>query len=73
MFFKKKTAYTLKIAGMHCVNCQNKVYKAISLVKGVKDVKVNLETKEAVFLAKENFELEKVLKAVEEAGFTAIK
>lgn len=62
---------TIDIEGMHCEHCVANVTKALEGVGGVRNVKVSLEegkaTLEAGMLASD----EKLIAAVEEAGFKA--
>ncbi len=64
----------IKIEGMSCGHCQATVEKAISSVTGVKQVKVNLEDKNAVVDYNPSETDIKALKAaVDEAGYTVVE
>lgn len=63
---------TFNIEGMTCGHCQMTVADALKDVKGVKEVEVNLEKNTAKVLFKEEKSDEnKLIKAVEEAGYKA--
>ncbi|WP_275425591.1 heavy-metal-associated domain-containing protein [Methanosarcina horonobensis] len=72
---KRKGAVSLaqeiiRIEGMECNHCVIKVGRAIASVKGVTEVDVNLETKEAVVEFEETrTDLEQIRAAVREAGY----
>jgi Cu+-exporting ATPase len=42
-----RMAETIKVKGMHCVSCENKVKEAILSVKGVKTAKVDYTSEKA--------------------------
>ncbi len=64
----------LEVDGMSCMHCVGKVTKIISGFKSAKDVKVDLEKKEAKFSFDEKAEkLEDIIGAVKKAGFEAKK
>ncbi|HEY5775093.1 MAG TPA: heavy metal-associated domain-containing protein, partial [Xanthomonadales bacterium] len=43
---KSNTSTLLKIEGMHCASCQRPIEKALRETPGVKDVSVNLASRE---------------------------
>jgi copper chaperone len=61
---------TLKVEGLHCNGCVRTVTNAIKRVAGVSEANVSLENEEAIieFDEKET-DLEKIRKAVDEAGY----
>lgn len=59
----------VRVEGMHCLHCADKVEKSLSAVEGVKSAKVNLEKKIAVVKTKTPITEEAAKKAIEEAGF----
>ncbi len=63
---------TLNVEGMTCGHCQMTVANALKKVSGVKEVEVNLETNSALvqFKAGKTSD-EKLIKAIEEAGYKA--
>ena len=63
---------TLSISGMNCQGCASSVHKALSVIKGVSDVKVDLEAgKATMFHDPVVVPVEKLVEAVEDAGFEA--
>ncbi len=63
----------LDIEGMTCGHCQMTVANALKKVSGVKEVEVNLETNKANISFKEGkTSTEKLIKAVEDAGYKAV-
>lgn len=46
--FSKKIKKTIKVDGMHCEHCANKVINALENIEGIEKVKVNLNTKEVL-------------------------
>ena len=60
----------LKIEGMHCAGCSNRLEKILNNVDGVESVKVSLEEKSAdIKYNEEEVELNKILQEIEDAGF----
>lgn len=46
--FSKKIKKVIKVDGMHCEHCANKVINALENIEGIEKVKVNLNTKEVL-------------------------
>jgi Cu+-exporting ATPase len=68
------TKIRLKIAGMHCASCVNRVEKALRAVGGVQEANVNLPLEEATVVyipSLVNFRLLK--QAVESAGYQVVE
>ncbi len=63
---------TLKIEGMMCEHCVAHVKSALEKVEGVSNVNVSLKEKKATFEANDVSD-EKLVKAVEEAGYKVVK
>ena len=61
-------SYTLKVEGMMCEHCKKRVEKALSEVKGVKEVTVSLEEKKATVEGK-NTDKNQLIKSVESQGY----
>lgn len=60
----------LKIEGMHCAGCSNRLEKILNNVDGVESAKVSLEEKSAdIKYNEEEVELNKILQKIEDAGF----
>ncbi len=62
----------IKIQGMSCQHCVNAVTKALSDLDGISSVKVSLENNDAVFDSSSPVDMEKVKKAVEDAGYKVV-
>ncbi|MCD8203913.1 MAG: heavy-metal-associated domain-containing protein, partial [Coprobacillus sp.] len=65
-----KVEITLKVEGMMCAHCVEHVKEALLGIKGVESASVSLEGKSAVVRG-ENIKEQKLLKAVEKAGYSA--
>jgi len=60
----------LKIEGMHCAGCSNRLEKILNNVDGVESAKVSLEEKSAdIKYNEEEVELNAILQEIEDAGF----
>lgn len=60
----------LKIEGMHCAGCSNRLEKILNNVDGVESAKVSLEEKLAdIKYNEEEVELNTILQEIEDAGF----
>lgn len=60
----------LKIKGMHCEGCSNRLEKILNNVDGVESAKVSLEEKLAdIKYNEEEVELNTILQEIEDAGF----
>ena len=60
----------LKIEGMHCAGCSNRLDKILNNVDGVESAKVSLEEKSAdIKYNEEEVELNTILQEIEDAGF----
>lgn len=60
----------LKIEGMHCAGCSNRLEKILNNVDGVENAKVSLEEKSAdIKYNEEEVELNTILQGIEDAGF----
>lgn len=60
---------TIKVEGMSCNHCVNRVKKAVAGVSGVKNVEVSLEEKSAVVEFDAPATLEQIKAAVTDAGY----
>ncbi|MDX1566168.1 MAG: heavy metal-associated domain-containing protein [Longimicrobiales bacterium] len=61
----------LNVEGMHCEGCVSRVKSALGEVSGVDDVAVFLDRNEARVEADESASVETLVRAVEEAGYSA--
>ena len=60
----------LKIEGMHCAGCSNRLEKILNNVDGIESTKVSLEGKSAdIKYNEEEVELNTILQEIEDAGF----
>lgn len=59
----------IRITGMSCEHCAQRVTRALQGVKGVKGVQVDLRSGEAVLEHPEPVSMEEIRKAVESAGY----
>ena len=65
---------TLKINGMHCTGCSQRLEKVLKNTDGISDASVNLETREAKLeFNSEKVSLEQICEAVSDAGFEVEK
>jgi len=65
---EKKMSHTYKITGMTCNGCRSHVEKTLNEVEGVSKASVDLEKSEAVIEMDKHIEIEKLRKALEDAG-----
>lgn len=61
----------ITVEGMMCAHCQMHVQKALAAVEGVQEAAVDLEAKKATVKLSANVADEVLMKAVEDAGYTA--
>ena len=61
-----------EVEGMMCAHCQMHVQKALAAVEGVSEAVVDLEAKKAVVKLSQEVSDETLMKAVEDAGYTAV-
>lgn len=59
----------IRITGMSCEHCVQRVTRALQGVKGVKSVRVDLQSGEAVFERPESVSMEDIRKTIESAGY----
>lgn len=67
-----KDKIILPLSGLNCASCANTIEKAINEVDGVRDVAVNFATLKASFFLDDFSLLEKVIKAVQDAGYNVV-
>ena len=64
----------LKIEGMHCTGCSNRLEKVLNNIEGVEKAKVSFEENEATITYDDGKVSEKqIISEIEEAGFKAEK
>lgn len=59
----------IKIDGMKCSGCANRVNNALKEIKGIKKVNVNLEEKYADIVYKKDIDNETITNVIAELGF----
>jgi copper chaperone len=66
-------AFVVKVKGMSCNHCVMSVTKALGKLEGLQNVKVDLQKGEVSFDNTKTLGLEKVEKAITDAGFEVVK
>lgn len=69
MFGGEKITKVIKIEGMSCMHCSKKVEEALKSLKGVKQVEVDLEKKEAIAIMKQEIDAETLKNVIGELGY----
>ena len=59
----------IKVTGMSCEHCVNRVTKAIESIAGIKDVQVDLKSGEATFDKPEEMSMNDIVKAIKKTGY----
>ena len=60
----------LKIEGMHCTGCSNRLEKVLNNSEGVEKATVSFEQKEAIITYNENqTSIDKIKEDIQDAGF----
>lgn len=72
-FKKKTTEIVIRVDGMMCQHCAAHVTKALSAVKGVSSVAIDLDAKTATVTATPDFDLATAQKAITDAGYTVVE
>ncbi|KMK73794.1 heavy metal transporter [Brevibacterium sp. 5221] len=67
------TANEYQVTGMTCGHCEMSVREEVSEISGVTDIQVSAQTGKLVVSASGEVDDAKVLAAVEEAGYTAVR
>lgn len=67
--FSKKIKTIVKIEGMSCEHCANKVKDAFLSVNNVKSVKVNLSKKEAIILSSNKLDKDMIKHLIENLDY----
>ncbi|WCE38502.1 heavy metal-associated domain-containing protein [Brevibacterium sp. BDJS002] len=62
-----------QVTGMTCGHCEMSVREEVSEIFGVTDIQVSAQTGKLVVSASDEVDDAKVLAAVEEAGYTAVR
>lgn len=61
---------TLKVEGMMCEGCENRIKNAVGTMEGVVDVSAKHETGIVKIIAKENVMEEEIKEKIEDIGFS---
>ena len=59
----------VKINGMVCGGCENRVKNALSSINGVEKVEADHKTGNVTIMSKEEIDIEKIKETVEDLGF----
>ncbi len=70
--FGKKNTIVIKVNGMHCGKCAEKVQKAVMSVDGAKKAVVDLDAKCVTVIATDSFDVAKAVAAVNALGFEVV-
>jgi len=57
------------VSGMHCHHCATSVTEEVSAVRGVTDVKVDLDSGQLIVISDSEIPFESIEAAVDEAGY----
>ena len=63
----------IKVKGMSCQHCVASVTKALSEIKGITDVQVNLEKGEAAFNQQSPVPMDTIKNAITKIGFEVVE
>jgi len=66
---KNDKTITLKITGMTCAACSNRIEKKLSKTEGLSNVTVNLQTEKAVIGFNNSDDIRKAVKMIEDLGY----
>ncbi len=69
----KKIETVIKIEGMHCGGCANRVKNVLSNIKNVKSVNVSLEEKKATIISSKELNLDEIKQAIDDLGFKIVE
>lgn len=73
MFGNKKRTQIIKIEGMNCSHCAKKIEDTLKKEKAIKEVKVDLEQKQATIFLKEEVKNEYLKEKIEELGYVVLE
>lgn len=66
----ERTAYHLKISGMCCVRCEQRIRKALQNMKGIHNINVSYKRATAEFESDNAVTYDSIVKAIEDEGYT---
>lgn len=73
MLFQKKKKVQMKIEGMHCDACKNRITNVLNRNSHVMKCDISLEDKQATLLVDEKVDLEDLKKNIEALDFQVIE
>ncbi len=59
----------IKVEGMVCGGCENRVQNAVKTIKGIKNVVANYKEETVSILAKESVNIREIIEKIETIGF----
>ena len=65
----KRINKVIIVNGMHCEHCQKRVEDALSNLREIKSVAINLENKKVIIVLKKEIEDEKIRQTIENLGY----
>lgn len=71
--FKRKYKMIIKIEGMKCEHCSNRVSSCLKEIENVKKVKIHLDKKEAILYLNELIDENIVRNKIESIGYEVIE
>lgn len=63
----------LKVEGMHCVGCENRIKNVVGNIDGVKEVKANHETGIVRIISKKDIDKSEVKNKIENLDFKVVE
>lgn len=63
---------TLKVGGMECHGCENRIINALKIAKLAKNVTANFETGVVEIEVKDDVDLNQIKEKIDDLGFTVI-
>lgn len=63
---------TIMVEGMSCGHCEAAVKEALGELNGVKDVEVNLDSKEVIIDSEKELDSDLITEAIEGIGFEVV-
>jgi copper chaperone len=60
------------VSGMHCHHCVSSVTEEVSIVSGVTDVRVDLDSGQLIVISDTELPFESIEAAVDEAGYSVV-
>lgn len=65
----ERTAYHLKISGMYCVQCEQRIKSALQNIQGIHNINVSYRKAKAEFESEGSVSYDSIVKAIEEEGY----